>query len=219
MRLAVAMRGGVSLAVWIGGALEEIDRLRRTEEDDALVTGLLDLTRFDGVEVDILAGASACGLNAVLGGVAIASGAPLNFRQIWMETARLDRLLDPSTGKERRRSVLNGAYFLDEITKSLDLLLEDRQTKAARPVEILLAATIFRGVQVQERDDPAFADARREAYFHARHLADAEVFSDMLGRSDAAERLALAYNGQLAGVVPGCDLGESCGGTSRARCR
>ena len=29
LRLALAMRGGVSLAVWIGGAVAEIDVLRR----------------------------------------------------------------------------------------------------------------------------------------------------------------------------------------------
>ena len=29
LRLALAMRGGVSLAVWIGGAVSEIERLRR----------------------------------------------------------------------------------------------------------------------------------------------------------------------------------------------
>jgi hypothetical protein len=28
LRLALGMRGGVSLAVWIGGAVAEIDRLR-----------------------------------------------------------------------------------------------------------------------------------------------------------------------------------------------
>src|SRR4051812_50225319 len=33
LRLALGMRGGVSLAVWMGGACSEIDRLRRALQD------------------------------------------------------------------------------------------------------------------------------------------------------------------------------------------
>jgi hypothetical protein len=31
LRLALGMRGGVSLAIWIGGACSEIDRVRRAD--------------------------------------------------------------------------------------------------------------------------------------------------------------------------------------------
>jgi hypothetical protein len=34
LRLALAMRGRVSLAVWIGGAVAELDRLRSARPDD-----------------------------------------------------------------------------------------------------------------------------------------------------------------------------------------
>ena len=65
------MRGGVSLSVWIGGACAEVDELRtsvRSEQDapPAFWRLLLDLTGHDTVAVDILAGASAGGLNAVI---------------------------------------------------------------------------------------------------------------------------------------------------------
>lgn len=74
LRLALAMRGGVSLAVWIGGACGEIDQVRRAnagEGDNVLsrplfwdrVTGA---SPFSSVAVDVLAGASAGGLNGVI---------------------------------------------------------------------------------------------------------------------------------------------------------
>jgi predicted acylesterase/phospholipase RssA len=66
LRFAVAMRGGVSLAVWIGGALHEI---RSLSSETSTSTGVLGLTRFAAVDVDVLTGASAGGLNAALAGL------------------------------------------------------------------------------------------------------------------------------------------------------
>src|SRR3954453_1975949 len=86
LRLALAMRGGVSLAVWIGGAVAEIDVLRRhgsapavEVQDDARRRGLaydalLRACGYGDVEVDVLAGASAGGLNSVLYGTALVRG-------------------------------------------------------------------------------------------------------------------------------------------------
>src|SRR6478609_672837 len=94
LRLALAMRGGVSLAVWIGGAVAELDLFRRAcnsplgidgypvcaaESDEQyerakIYADLLRKTQFENVEIDILAGASAGGLNAVLLGLAQSRG-------------------------------------------------------------------------------------------------------------------------------------------------
>ena len=119
LRLALAMRGGVSLAVWIGGAFAEIDRVRRQE--DPFVSHLLRATRFTSLEVDILAGASAGGLNAALGGLAMARGQETNLRETWLNTADIDKLLTSPEGDDpkHRRSVLNGVYFLNEVTDRL----------------------------------------------------------------------------------------------------
>ena len=104
LRLALAMRGGVSLAVWIGGAVAEIDVLRRahlrtragrrSESQRVPASPAIDHTQRDrmqiyrqlleiagyngGVEVDILAGASAGGLNAVLYGTAQSRGVTID---------------------------------------------------------------------------------------------------------------------------------------------
>ncbi|MGH2604689.1 MAG: hypothetical protein ACRDJ9_35520, partial [Dehalococcoidia bacterium] len=48
LRIAVAMRGGVSLAVWMGGACSEIVRLRNAARDgDDPYSHLLDLLDYD----------------------------------------------------------------------------------------------------------------------------------------------------------------------------
>ena len=64
------MRGGVSLAVWIGGACCEIDALRVMPTDPGPANFWRPLAArapaTSGVVVDVLAGASAGGLNGVL---------------------------------------------------------------------------------------------------------------------------------------------------------
>src|SRR4051812_24804513 len=90
LRFAVAMRGGVSLAVWIGGALRELDRLQHVENDH-FIQSMLSMTQFKRVEIDILTGASAGGLNAALGGYAIARGRPMDLKDVWIRTADIDR--------------------------------------------------------------------------------------------------------------------------------
>jgi hypothetical protein len=60
LRLALGMRGGVSLAVWIGGACDEINRLCRAVEDEAggsFWKRMLDRSGYGAVAVDIMAGA------------------------------------------------------------------------------------------------------------------------------------------------------------------
>jgi hypothetical protein len=70
LRLALAMRGGVSLAVWMGGACSEVDRMRRAPGGavpQASTYGrMLDAAGYGSVAVDVLAGASAGGLNCAL---------------------------------------------------------------------------------------------------------------------------------------------------------
>lgn len=103
LRVALAMRGGVSLAVWIGGVAAELDLLRRirlfdvgdetwavvpcsrgselssaAEERVVVYAGLLDRAGYDRVEIDLLAGASAGGLNAVVYAVAQRAGVALD---------------------------------------------------------------------------------------------------------------------------------------------
>jgi patatin-related protein len=94
------MRGGVSLAVWIGGACAEIDALRRaapTTDDPGAVPfwrELLARSPFDSVVVDVLAGASAGGLNGVLYAASQVYGFSFDhIRDVWLQVGGLECLV------------------------------------------------------------------------------------------------------------------------------
>ena len=133
LRIALAMRGGVSMAVWIGGAVAELDVLRRaalglegcTCADEDLLGDcpsgsergqrahryrrLLDHAGYEKVEFDILAGASAGGLNAVLFALAQTYGVAIDdiTHDTWLRKGGIwDLIRNPGFG--RVASVLKG---------------------------------------------------------------------------------------------------------------
>ena len=111
IRLAATLTGGVSLAVWMGGVAREVDLLTQASnlrrlggtplqlpESDPRrryldLVNLLDVT----VDVDILSGTSAGGINAAL----LAYGRALKkdlgkLRDLWLQIGALETLLrDP----------------------------------------------------------------------------------------------------------------------------
>jgi patatin-related protein len=97
LRLALGMRGGVSLAVWIGGACAEIDELRRAAPGDrSFWKTQLQGAGYTSVDVDVMAGASAGGLNAVLFAAAQHYGFPFErIREIWLRSGDIRGLVRP----------------------------------------------------------------------------------------------------------------------------
>jgi patatin-related protein len=112
LRLALVCYGGISLAVYMHGITKEIWHLARAsrafhagEAPASKIEGvyhrLLELARDTGethlrVLVDILAGASAGGINAIFLADAISSGRSLDpLTDLWLEVADVDRLIDP----------------------------------------------------------------------------------------------------------------------------
>lgn len=97
LRLALAMRGGVSLAVWIGGACAEIDGLERAasgEESSGFWSTLVAHSGYDRVVVDVIAGASAGGLNGVLYATSQVYGFEFGrFRPVWLRVAGIAGLV------------------------------------------------------------------------------------------------------------------------------
>ena len=100
LRLALEIRGGVSLAVWIGGAASELDALRGAPHiPPAFYADLLALGGYTGVQIDVMSGASAGGLNAVL-----AASAMIGQRPVARDAHHLDACRRPArTAGERRR--------------------------------------------------------------------------------------------------------------------
>jgi patatin-related protein len=121
VRFALVMNGGVSLAVWMGGVTHEIDRVRRARpryrsgdaEDDAAASprtpydDLLSILKQE-VVVDVIAGASAGGINGTLLAAAIYAGKPLpDLRGVWITVGDFERLLRPP-GRPHPPSILRG---------------------------------------------------------------------------------------------------------------
>ncbi|MHB1138490.1 MAG: hypothetical protein ACYC2O_05990, partial [Microthrixaceae bacterium] len=151
LRLALGMRGGVSLAVWIGGACAEIDALRRsapTARQPGIAPGdatgfwreRLAAAGFTGVEVDVMAGASAGGLNAVLFAAAQHYGFPLEqIRGVWLASGDLAGLIRPVQQPDGAdapppASLLDGdAGFLHVVFTQLLGLIDEANATALDP--------------------------------------------------------------------------------------
>ena len=127
VRFAVAMSGGVSLAVWMGGVAREMNLLQQasnlrespsTPSENGwdakcreLYRNLLDLLNVT-VTTDVLSGTSAGGINAALLGLSSVTGIDLaGLRDLWLTTGSMDKLLrDP--GEPSPPSLMQGDKVL-----------------------------------------------------------------------------------------------------------
>jgi patatin-related protein len=126
LRIALVCYGGVSLAVYMHGITKEIWRLARAsqnvhssivrEEDadgtEAIYAALLRRIALEAdtdirILVDILAGASAGGINAVFLAHAMATGEALDpLTDLWLDSADVDALLAPGGNAMSRAAKL-----------------------------------------------------------------------------------------------------------------
>ena len=172
LRIALAMRGGVSLAVWIGGAVAELDLLRRIRLYDdhtetlALVpetpaspltpallarvqayAEMLDASGYDRVEFDLLAGASAGGLNAVVYAVAQRAGSGLEgLLDTWGRVGGFWGLLHPPGSRGILALMQGEAYFRAHTFEALRTIYDtdDRHPDlASEYTSVDLSATVI----------------------------------------------------------------------------
>jgi patatin-related protein len=140
LRVAVAMTGGVSLAVWIGGVVRELNLLQQAgwlrdadgsdgqggtagSDDGARIRylrliSLLDVT----VGIDIISGTGGGGINAAVLGMARARACDLGgLRDMWLEAGAFDTLLrDPAASSPP--SLLDGDVLLDRLRAGMKVL-------------------------------------------------------------------------------------------------
>lgn len=242
LRIALALKGGVSLAVWIGGAVAELDVLRRlriggdrdapsayllavrdspSEEyvaahrqlvDRASVYARLLFSRgYDRVEFDVLAGASAGGLNAVMFAVAQRAGATTDdVLKTWLSSGDVWQLLR-GRGVTSVDSVLRGDdYFWKEMFDTLTRLNAHplrHSALVADPVTVELSATILDGASSSER-----SIREGKAHFHfagggLRPTAGRDIPGSPGSRNDTATRsedlARLAYAARTTSSFPG----------------
>ncbi|GGG56702.1 hypothetical protein GCM10011374_19450 [Kocuria dechangensis] len=248
LRFALALRGGVSLAVWIGGAVAELDVLRRIrlhrdaagllhafllhpgEDPDprlveraAVYARLLAQAGYDRVEFDVLAGASAGGLNGVVHAVAQRAGAGLDpLGRLWEETAGFSRLLRP-LGRRPVDSLLRGDGYLwpglEEVLVAVHEGPEHHPDLVAEHVTVELSATVLdsdpapHGGAAEGRGDFHFASPERGAPLPPpgndipARPSPSPAAGAGAGDDDAARRAAalsrLAYAARATASFPG----------------
>ncbi len=126
LRLALVCYGGVSLAIYMHGVTKELWKLLKASEarqagravpegdSEPVWKAMLDRigTQVDlRIICDIITGASAGGINAVLLGRAIASGHDMEpLRKLWLEKADIDVLLDPDARPDKGLGRLGQFY-------------------------------------------------------------------------------------------------------------
>ncbi|GAA0538017.1 hypothetical protein GCM10011581_04910 [Saccharopolyspora subtropica] len=195
LRLALAMRGGASMAVWIGGAVAEVNRLR-----EAVAAGaehpwaaLAKLAGYDSVAVDVLAGASAGGLNATLLSATLVYGMPFDrMRRVWVQLGDLEAMARPvpKFWQPSPPSLLEGdRYFRSQL---VDVITANTPGSAEHPgnrADLLLTATLLDPI-VERHFDGRYGpmlQERRNASFRFRHQG---VAGDPLSDFGAGEQFA-----------------------------
>jgi hypothetical protein len=209
------MRGGVSLAVWMGGACGEIVRLRdATPGDDDPYGRLLDILGYDKVTVDVISGTSAGGLNGALLALHLAYGMPFGsgVRDLWLRLGDLEQL-SHSPAVSQPDSLLLGDQdqgFYGRLRTACHQLL-DAVPAGARPersIRLVLTATRLhpRSVRVHQTQGEPLGASQARAYFRFQHRAlngSEPILTDF--PADAAHAVAdrLAYAARTTSSFPG----------------
>ncbi|KOU25677.1 hypothetical protein ADK52_11650 [Streptomyces sp. WM6372] len=222
LRLALAMRGGVSLAVWMGGACCEAAALRVAAQeptpdplepvpDAGLYPGLLNVCGYEDVDIDVLVGTSAGGLNGVLLACHLVYGMPFGpgVRDVWLRLGDLEGLLRRSTPFHVPTSLMRGdEVFYTELRSALGGLINEAPPEWKRPTSLRLILTATRLRPRRDRVRPTLGRpllvGRSNAYFRFRHrtsLTDFPVDVTGVAREGALNRLA--YAARTSSSFPG----------------
>jgi predicted acylesterase/phospholipase RssA len=127
LRIAIALNGGVSLAVWMGGCAVELDRARRANrqaEDGREAYDALCACFDRRLVIDILSGASAGGINGALLSAAMVKGRRLSpdfIRNRWLELGDLSKILHDPQDPEPT-SLMDGKTFHEGLLTSFQEL-------------------------------------------------------------------------------------------------
>lgn len=194
LRLALCLRGGVSLAVWMGGACREISAVagacrngvdphgNASPYDRAqakIYHGLLTLGGYERVTLDVIAGTSAGGLNGVLLATHLVYGMRFDsgVRDTWLRLGDLETLIwEPNTRPVP--SLLRGdkgfyEQFFEALLELLKTSVPDSFTTRNAPslVRLILTATRIspRTDYVRPSVGDPFPASRAAAHFRFRH--------------------------------------------------
>ena len=152
LRLALVLNGGVSLAVWMGGVAFELNRLVR--ETHPVYRGLLELTD-TAARIDVISGTSAGGINgAALALAQVHDSSLYGLRDVWLETAGLERLLRDPDDKNPSSLLQGDTWFLPQIRRAFADLARGEPSPADKaPLFLSLTTTLLGGHLDQRLDD------------------------------------------------------------------
>ncbi|OXM51305.1 DUF3376 domain-containing protein [Amycolatopsis alba] len=222
LRLALCMRGGVSLAVWMGGACREITALRsaggvvdeppavtaRDRTQRAIYHEILTIAGYDNVEVDVIAGTSAGGLNGALLASHLVYGMRFDdgIRDIWLKLGDLESLTRHPKDKIPPSLLDGDGGFYQRLTSQLHHLLDTScetslgTGNSPRLVRLILTATrLFpRNEYLRPSVGQALLASWSQAHLAFRHYRTEcdvahPIFSDFpAGSTGHLDRLAYA---------------------------
>jgi predicted acylesterase/phospholipase RssA len=212
-RFAVVLNGGVSLAVWMGGVTHELNLARIASQlDDEPQTDavkawkeILDAAGLS-IEIDLVAGTSAGGLNGSLLATAVARGVDLpDMRTVWKDVASLDTsslLRNYENSSDKRASpasVLDGDYFRDEIVRVIDETTKQPAgwtARKPRDCALLVTATALNSspipARLEDGGEKLTVDGRRVYRFERKGL-DSNDFETNVRALCWAARASASY--------------------------
>lgn len=211
IRFGVILNGGVSLAVWMGGAVLELDQLTKAGRPE---TAPADEPRKAGVyaallalagstaRADVIAGTSAGGINGAA--LALCQVNPESrlglLRDVWVDQGRIEALMrQPFRGSPT--SLLQGdEFFLPQLNNALGLLAKPGgrwRPPAQAPVDLSITTTVLHGNQLVSVDSMGqpLLQSIHGARFHWERLPTTPAARDPfdVGAIErTAHRLALA---------------------------
>ncbi|MDK9708768.1 MAG: patatin-like protein [Desulforhopalus sp.] len=237
IRYAVVMYGGISLAIYMNGIAQEMLRLVRATSvaDESALQGtekiyrelscLLHLGRRPGETtscttprtrfvIDVLAGTSAGGINAIFLAKALAlKSKNLNdLRDLWMEKADLDTLLNDKKGEDGgrfqtampKKSLLNSRRMYGLLRDAFAQMEEKDKIdttagESADRIDLYVTATDLNGLIIPlELTDTAVLERKHHSVFHFEY-DPLEETNDFDSKYDAM----LAFAARCTSSFPG----------------
>ncbi|MDD7942942.1 DUF3376 domain-containing protein [Actinomycetospora lutea] len=223
VRLALVMNGGISLAVWMGGVARELDIAARASTGRTGGVSEEDLPHYEmwekicagtKVEIDIIAGTSAGGLNGTLLATsqALSSSLP-SLKEMWRESARIEagHLLPPN---DRTSSILDGQYFAQKARETLDRIKQGAgqspAAEGAAPTTLFVTSTALGEHYRSYRDsfDQHFdaADHRRVYRFRSTRPDGGSDFETSFDALSHAARASAGFPVAFEPVPEGPEL-------------
>ena len=221
IRLAFALNGGVSLAIWIGGVADEVLRCINGGRDAAGGTPSTNpyaaiCAELDVVpKADVLTGTSAGGLNAAFLATAVSHGCTnlRPIRTLWLEHGAFDRMMRLPTDQSFASLLSGDRNFLPHIENALKGLAEAGTGFRAPdpPVVVRLTGTSLPGRLSTLRDgkgEVSSVDHRVEFVFNTEDF-DFDADPDSLTRMARACRSSASFPGAFEPSIVESALFES----------